>query len=172
SKGLADFVRCRDLTCRWPGCDRPAAGCDIDHTIAFGDGGPTHASNLKCYCRTHHLVKTFWGWRDQQLPDGTVILTSPSGQIYVTTPGSALVFPQLCAPTGELAPPRQAPDAARGERTALMPRRRRTRAQHRAARIAAERSHNRQARQAGWRVDRVAGTGVSPPDPDDDPPPF
>ena len=24
SKKLADFVRCRDLTCRWPGCDRPA----------------------------------------------------------------------------------------------------------------------------------------------------
>ena len=24
SKALADFVRCRDLTCRWPGCDRPA----------------------------------------------------------------------------------------------------------------------------------------------------
>ncbi|RAU90166.1 13E12 repeat family protein, partial [Mycolicibacter senuensis] len=30
SKALADFVRCRDLTCRWPGCDRPAADCDID----------------------------------------------------------------------------------------------------------------------------------------------
>jgi hypothetical protein len=24
--------------------------------------------------RCHHLVKTFWGWLDQQLPDGTVIL--------------------------------------------------------------------------------------------------
>jgi hypothetical protein len=53
SKALADFVRCRDLTCRWPGCDRPAAQCDIDHTIPYANGGPTHASNLKCYCRTH-----------------------------------------------------------------------------------------------------------------------
>jgi hypothetical protein len=52
SKELADFVRCRDLTCRWPGCDHPAFDCDIDHTIAHADGGPTHASNLKCYCRT------------------------------------------------------------------------------------------------------------------------
>jgi hypothetical protein len=100
SKALADFVRCRDLTCRWPGCDRPAADCDLDHTIPYADGGPTHASNLKCYCRTHHLVKTFWGWRDQQLPDGTLILTSPAGQTYVTTPGSALLFPSLCHSTG------------------------------------------------------------------------
>jgi len=52
SKALADFVRCRNVTCRWPGCDRPAFGCDIDHTIPHSQGGPTHASNLKCYCRT------------------------------------------------------------------------------------------------------------------------
>jgi len=53
SKALADFVRCRDLTCRWPGCDQPAVGCDIDHTIPYSQGGRTHAANLKCYCRTH-----------------------------------------------------------------------------------------------------------------------
>ena len=94
SKALADFVRCRDLTCRWPGCDHPAFDCDIDHTVPYADGGPTHASNLKCYCRTHHLVKTFWGWRDRQLPDGTVILDSPAGKTYVTAPGSALLFPR------------------------------------------------------------------------------
>ncbi|OBH95084.1 13E12 repeat family protein, partial [Mycobacterium scrofulaceum] len=28
STALADFVRCRDLTCRWPGCDHPAVACD------------------------------------------------------------------------------------------------------------------------------------------------
>jgi hypothetical protein len=41
-------------------------------------------------------VKTFWRWRDTQLPDGTVILTAPTGHTYVTTPGSALLFP-ACA---------------------------------------------------------------------------
>jgi Domain of unknown function (DUF222) len=74
SKALADFVRCRDLTYRWPGCDRPAGDSDIDHTIPHAQGGPTHASNLKCYCRTHHLLKAFWtAWRDKQRPDGAVI---------------------------------------------------------------------------------------------------
>jgi hypothetical protein len=45
--------------------------------------------------RLHHLVKTFWGWGEQQLADGTLILTSPAGHTYVTTPGSALLFPSL-----------------------------------------------------------------------------
>ncbi|ETB16926.1 hypothetical protein O973_23110, partial [Mycobacterium avium subsp. avium 11-4751] len=137
SAALADFVRCRDLTCRWPGCDRPATECDLDHTIPYAEGGPTHASNLKCYCRTHHLVKTFWGWREQQLPDATLILTSPAGQTYVTTPGSALLFPSLCVPTGEPARPVAAGSQPCGERTAMMPTRRRTRGQNRAARVAA-----------------------------------
>jgi hypothetical protein len=50
SRGLAEFVRARDLTCRGPGCDRPATVCDIDHTIPW-PVGPTHAGNLKCLCR-------------------------------------------------------------------------------------------------------------------------
>jgi len=51
SAKLADFVRCRDLTCRAPGCDRPAFQCDVDHTIPYAEGGATHQSNLKCLCR-------------------------------------------------------------------------------------------------------------------------
>jgi hypothetical protein len=56
SRALADFVRCRDLTCRWPGCDKPAYDCDLDHTVPYLIG-PTHASNIKCYCRFQHLLK-------------------------------------------------------------------------------------------------------------------
>jgi hypothetical protein len=26
-------------------------------TIPYADGGPTHASNFKCYCRAHRLRK-------------------------------------------------------------------------------------------------------------------
>ncbi len=148
SKALADFVRCRDLTCRFPGCDHPAMDCDLDHTIPHAHGGATHAANLKCYCRTHHLVKTFWGWREQQLPDGTPILTSPAGRTYVTTPGSALLFPSLCRAVGGMpAPEADPPPDHCAQRSAMMPKRRRTRAQNRAQRIATERRANHQTRQ-------------------------
>ena len=172
SKALSDFVRCRDLTCRWPGCDRPGVGCDLDHTIPYSQGGATHASNLKCYCRLHHLVKTFGGWTDQQLPDGTLILTSPAGHTYVTTPGSALLFPSLCYAVGGMPSPEADPPSDYcADRAVMMPKRRRTRAQDRAYRIATERRQNRDARMAR-RAESVTAAGPAPPDIDDEPPPF
>lgn len=170
SAKLAEFVRCRDLTCRAPGCDQPAVYCDIDHTIPYADGGPTHPSNLKCLCRKHHLLKTFWGWRDKQLPDGTVIWILPSGQTYVTSPGSAVLFPALAVPTGELPEWVPRPDDRCGERTALMPTRRRTRAQERSRRIIAERNQNRHERQTRQRVYKFVSRELLG-DPDE-PPPF
>jgi hypothetical protein len=120
------------------------------------------------------LVKTFWGWREQQLADGTLIVTAPSGRSYVTTPGSALLFPSLCRSTGGFpAPETDLPQDYCAERTAMMPQRRRTRAQDRAARVATERNHNRQARQAERRQRQAAYFGPAPPgDSDDEPPPF
>jgi hypothetical protein len=41
SRALADFVRARDLTCRFPGCDVPATRCDIDRD--HGDVSPPAA---------------------------------------------------------------------------------------------------------------------------------
>jgi hypothetical protein len=175
SRKLADFVRARDLTCRAPGCDRSASRCDIDHTVPHSAGGATHASNLKCLCRFHHLLKTFWGWSDKQLPDGTVIWTAPSGRIYVTTPGSALLFPSLSVSTGDL--PMQVsserPGDRCGERTAMMPERRRTRRQHRSANIRAERVRNQKSRAERRRrwVECWFPQPV-PPQPGDEPPPF
>ena len=104
SAALERFIRCRDLTCRFPGCDRPATHCDIDHTVPFNHanpaaGGLTVPWDLACYCREHHRLKTFHGgpggWRDEQLPDGTIVWTSPTGRVYRTTPAGYELFPQL-----------------------------------------------------------------------------
>ncbi|KUI01445.1 hypothetical protein AU190_18415 [Mycolicibacterium acapulense] len=138
---LTEFLQWRDVTCRWPGCDKPVWGCDVDHTVPW-PYGPTHPSNTKHYCRIHHLIKTFnsgsGGWREEQLPDGAVVLTAPTGHQYRSEPHGASLFPVLRQPTGVIratAPPPN--DTA--ERMAMMPRRRQTREQVRRERIDTER---------------------------------
>ncbi len=170
SAGLARFVRCRDLTCRFPGCDEPADGCDLDHTIPY-PVGPTQAANIKCLCRKHHLLKTFCGWLDRQLPDGTVVWTAPGGQTYTTYPGSRLLFPSLCRPTAPVSAPANAP-GAQPNRGLMMPRRKTTRAQDRAQRIDAERAHNQNIREnSGNACDEAHFRSRPPPScgTDDDP---
>ena len=93
-----------------------------------------------------------------------MIWTSPSGHTYVTTPGSALLFPALCVPTGELPEPQPRTEPCT-ERAAMMPTRQRTRAHH----INTERRHNQQTRQA----QHAAATARAAPTSDtDEPPPF
>ena len=144
SDELAEFVRMRDLCCRFPGCPVTADRCDLDHVRPW-PWGPTHASNLNCKCRGHHLMKTFWtgigGWKDIQLPDATVIWTSPSGATYTTQPGSRLFFPTWNITTADLPPPAMHPPTI-GDRNLKMPRRQRTRAAEEASRINAERALN------------------------------
>ena len=153
STALAEFIRARDLWCRFPGCEVPAEFCDLDHSIPWASGGPTHPSNLNCKCRAHHLLKTFWcgenGWAEQQYPDGTLVFTSPSGRTYTTTPGGALFFPQLATPTETLTAAVRPIDDLPPGRTLMMPTRKRTRAAERAARIAWERGLN----EARWAAD-------------------
>ena len=140
SAATAEFIRWRDLTCRWPGCDRPVQKCDVDHTVPY-PVGVTHASDLKHYCRTHHLIKTFYaglgGWTDQQMPDGTVILTAPTGHTYATEPHGASMFPALAQSTGEL--PETPLKDPTPDRDVMMPRRKQPREQCRRERIAQER---------------------------------
>jgi hypothetical protein len=142
--------------------------CDIDHTVPF-PLGLTHPSNLKLLCRYHHLLKTFYtgvgGWADRQLSDGTVEWKAPNGQTYTTTPGGAIFFPVLAAPTGELTITTQAlrPDPCRD---LMMPRRKRTRVAERHYRITAERRLNEE-RLAEERRKRAAELAQN-----DEPPPF
>ncbi|GAB7070820.1 HNH endonuclease signature motif containing protein [Mycolicibacterium hodleri] len=168
SKKLADFVRCRDLTCRFPGCRVPATHCDVDHGIPW-PCGPTAASNLKCLCRRHHLLKTFWsgenGWCETQLDDGTIVWTAPDGRTHITTPGSRLLFPELSHPTRTV---QVSGVPARHASGLTMPRRTTTRAQDRARRIQRERELNQESEPG---MDEVESRGDHPPD-DESPPPF
>jgi hypothetical protein len=147
SRKMAEFVRCRDQTCRFPGCTRPATIADIDHTIPY-PYGPTCASNLACLCREHHLLKTFWpGWSNRQLPDGSIIWTDPEGATTPTYPGSRLLFPELSTPTAEFTPTRTPPPKHTAGLT--MPKRATTRAQARRQRVTDERRHNFDATASG-----------------------
>jgi hypothetical protein len=146
SAALERWIRCRDLTCRFPGCDRPASNCDIDHTTPFNHanpaaGGLTVPWDLACYCREHHRLKTFHGgpggWRDEQLPDGTIIWTSPTGRTYRTTPGGPDLFPQMRPACGAPKP------------------RKRSRSRERAMRIARARSKIRDQRPVNAETRRV-----------------
>lgn len=51
-------VEGRDWRCRWPGCNRTASRCQMDHRINHADGGPTTAANLLSLCDHHHARKT------------------------------------------------------------------------------------------------------------------
>jgi hypothetical protein len=137
-----EFIQCRDMRCRFPGCTRKAEYADIDHTVPHGDGGPTHPSNGKALCREHHLAKSFGqGWRDEQLPNGDVRWTAPTGHTYITQPTSRLLFPDWDCTTATLPPP--TPTRRRTAHPGItMPTRKRTRDQDRQQHINAEREHN------------------------------
>jgi len=140
SAALTRFIQSRDLTCTFPGCDQPPIGCDIDHSVPYPHG-PTHPSNTGLKCRIHHLLKTFCGWTDRQLPDGTIQWTSPSGRTYTTPPAGARFFPQLGQPTETLTLANSPPPNP--HRESAMPKRKRTRSQDRAYRVEYERAQNR-----------------------------
>ncbi len=92
---LADCVRHRDRTCRHPGCDVPAASCELDHIVPFHHGDPrrggwTVATNLHCLCRYHHMLKTMGAWTPTMLAGAVVHWASNSGTTAVTLPGSTV----------------------------------------------------------------------------------
>ena len=51
SRELQHLVRARSTRCTAYGCGRPAAACDLDHTLAWDDGGITCECNLAPLCR-------------------------------------------------------------------------------------------------------------------------
>jgi len=64
--------------CTFPGCGRAARECDLDHTVAWADGGTTSAGNLAHLCRNHHRLKHETGWSVRRGPEGS-LWRSPTG---------------------------------------------------------------------------------------------
>lgn len=91
SKAMKRFLRYRDGTCRFPGCNRAARHCDIDHTKAAEFGGPTECDNLSHLCRKHHRLKHQTTWQVRQTGSGTLEWRSPGNRVYATEP--AVLFP-------------------------------------------------------------------------------
>ena len=98
---LADLVRARDASCTHPGCEVPAARCDIDHVQAWADGGTTSLDNLTSLCQAHHRLKHTPGWTLTRTSEGVLTWRTPTGARYERRPdGSVHRLPQRTGPRG------------------------------------------------------------------------
>ncbi|MHC2187054.1 hypothetical protein ACVLV4_002721 [Rathayibacter agropyri] len=78
----------RDRTCRFPGCTRPAATAEADHTVEWRHGGETSLDNLASLCVAHHHVRHGERWTYRLHPDGTADWTTPTGRRVSTHPAT------------------------------------------------------------------------------------
>ena len=83
---LTDHIITRDKTCTFPGCQRAARLCDLDHREPWCDGGATDSDNVGALCQRHHNAKHHAGWYVKRRQDGTSTWTSPTGHRYVARP--------------------------------------------------------------------------------------
>jgi len=88
SRALAHLVKVRNARCTAPGCGRPASRCDLDHTVAWDQGGITCECDLAPPCRHHHRAKQAEGWRLEQPEPGVLPWRTPAGRTYTTAPTS------------------------------------------------------------------------------------
>ena len=83
---LRHLAQVRHATCTGPGCRRPASGCDFEHNIPYEAGGRTCLCNGNPKCRFDHRLKQEPRWNAEQLENGNVRWTTPSGRQYVVEP--------------------------------------------------------------------------------------
>jgi hypothetical protein len=86
SRKLRHLIRARNARCTAPGCGRPAARCDLDHTVAWDQGGLTCECDLAPLCRHHHRCKQSQGWKLEQTSPGVLVWRTPAGRTYATGP--------------------------------------------------------------------------------------
>jgi hypothetical protein len=80
STRLAEAIKIRAGTCRFPTCTVPADRCDLDHHDPH-PRGPTSGTNMDPFCRRHHRGKTF-AWHAALRDDYGVDWTMPDAEHY------------------------------------------------------------------------------------------
>ncbi len=86
SRKLRHLITARSTRCTAPGCGRPAARCDLDHTVAWDKGGMTCECGIAPSCRHHHRCKQAEGWQLAQPEPGVLQWRTPHGRTFTTTP--------------------------------------------------------------------------------------
>jgi hypothetical protein len=76
----------RDRHCRYPGCDRPPDWTEAHHIRWVTRGGPTALDNLVLLCTRHHHLLHSPRWHAKLLPDTTLEITNPQGQVHTSDP--------------------------------------------------------------------------------------
>jgi uncharacterized protein DUF222/HNH endonuclease len=76
---LSREVKHRDLTCRFPGCNR-TRWLAAHHLVHWGQGGPTDLDNLVMICGTHHRLVHEGGWKISGDPNGDIVFIAPDGR--------------------------------------------------------------------------------------------
>ena len=97
---LFNAIALRDGHCREPGCDRPPEWCDAHHVDIWDEGGVTSLENCVLRCVRHHHQwhrRRNLGWTERLEPDGTLVITDPSGRSYLSYPDGPLAQRQLWA---------------------------------------------------------------------------
>jgi len=117
-KPLKDWLRLRDETCRFPGCNRPAAHSDLDHSLDWQFDGLSAHDNLAHLCPGCHALKSESGWTVKHLDNGHLHWTSPTGRTFTTEPATLIhttpppagaSTPDTAAPPDMAAPPASGP---------------------------------------------------------------
>jgi Domain of unknown function (DUF222) len=89
-KDLRTWLRVRDGTCRFPGCNRRAGPCELDHNLDWALGGPSDHDNLAHLCKKHHALKGASNWKVEQIGGGRLHWTSPAKIPYETDPETVM----------------------------------------------------------------------------------
>ena len=90
----------RDGGCIFPGCDMPAAHCDVHHPKRWADGGATDTNNGGLLCRHHHGITHRNGWTMTAVHKIPNDPNSPTTGFTWTTPTARPSTPNTTHPAG------------------------------------------------------------------------